>query len=154
MIKLNIGCGNKKLDGFINIDIREDVRPDIVLDVSYLDGIKDGTIDYILASHVLEHFPHWLTETILKEWIKKIKIGGVLELVVPDIKASVKKLFNDKTFDVGIREIYGDQDYPFNYHCTGFSLFKLNTMLNDLRMRFEDCEIKKGSIIYIAEKIL
>ena len=29
-MKLNLGCFNKQLPGFVNVDIREDVKPDVV----------------------------------------------------------------------------------------------------------------------------
>jgi len=32
-MKINIGCGKKKLDGFVNIDIDDSVNPDIVCNV-------------------------------------------------------------------------------------------------------------------------
>ena len=32
-MKLNYGCGNMKLEGFINIDIEPSVKPDITCDI-------------------------------------------------------------------------------------------------------------------------
>ena len=28
-VKLNLGCGHRKLDGWVNIDNREEVKPDL-----------------------------------------------------------------------------------------------------------------------------
>ena len=33
-IKLNLGCGDRKMHGFINVDARDDVNPDVVADVT------------------------------------------------------------------------------------------------------------------------
>ena len=34
LVKLNVGCGQRKMHGFINIDAREDVGPDMVANVA------------------------------------------------------------------------------------------------------------------------
>ena len=36
MIKLNLGCGDRKMHGFINIDAREEVLPDVVYNVAII----------------------------------------------------------------------------------------------------------------------
>ena len=56
LIKLNLGCGNRKMHGFINVDAREDVKPDFVADVTKINEQFNG-VDLIYACHVLEHFP-------------------------------------------------------------------------------------------------
>ena len=34
MVKLNLGCGNRKIHNFINVDARKEVNPDVVCDVA------------------------------------------------------------------------------------------------------------------------
>ena len=34
MIKLNLGCGNRKMYGFVNVDARQEVNPDIIYNVA------------------------------------------------------------------------------------------------------------------------
>ena len=34
MKKLNLGCGDRKMHGFINVDLRQDTNPDYVADVT------------------------------------------------------------------------------------------------------------------------
>lgn len=38
----------------------------------------------LYASHVLEHIPWYKTEEVLREWVRVLKPGGVLEVWVPD----------------------------------------------------------------------
>lgn len=45
---------------------------------------KDGTLDWLHASHVLEDFLDW--RPILKEWDRVLKIGGFMMIAVPDHK--------------------------------------------------------------------
>lgn len=43
---------------------------------------KDGTLDWLHASHVLEDFRDWLP--VLREWDRVLKIGAFLLIAVPD----------------------------------------------------------------------
>lgn len=135
MIKLNVGCGNVHLDGFINIDIRADVNPDICCDISKLTPFANDSVDFILAHDVLEHFPHAKVWEVLTEWVRCLKVGGRLEIRVPSIDRIYRdrnKLINDYGGDSSLRFsqlIFGGQDYPANFHCVFFTeeFFKLMT---------------------------
>ena len=43
---------------------------------------KDGVLDFVYSSHLLEDFLDWTP--ILKEWIRVIKRGGYLIIMLPD----------------------------------------------------------------------
>ena len=61
-VKLNLGCGDKILEGYINIDTaseRKERKPDIIADIRDLKKIKTAIADEILAVHVIEHFYYW-----------------------------------------------------------------------------------------------
>jgi predicted SAM-dependent methyltransferase len=56
MVKLNIGCGTDKQDGFVNIDVSEIVQPDLVLDcTTYPWPYEDGGVSQIRAVDFFEH---------------------------------------------------------------------------------------------------
>ena len=56
MKKLNLGCGDKKLPGFLNLDKYETFKPDIVHDLEKFPyPFSDNEIDEIKLIHVLEH---------------------------------------------------------------------------------------------------
>jgi len=123
MLKLNLGCGTKKLDGFVNIDVREAVNPDICMDISRLDRFADNSVDYILAHDVVEHFSHRVIWDVLAEWSRCLKIGGRLEIQVPSIDRIYmdrNKLIQAFDGDSSLRFsqlIFGGQDYGANFHC-------------------------------------
>lgn len=48
--------------------------------------IGDDTYDLIHAAHVLEHIDHWRVVEALKETLRILKPGGILEVHVPDIR--------------------------------------------------------------------
>ena len=56
MKKLNLGCGSKIKEGFVNLDKYNTFKPDIVHDLEdFPYPFKENSIDEILLSHVLEH---------------------------------------------------------------------------------------------------
>ena len=52
--KLNLGCYDRKIPDFTNVDIREEVNPDLLDNVFTLSKVKNNTVDLIYACHVLE----------------------------------------------------------------------------------------------------
>jgi len=58
MIRLHLGCGNKKLKGYINCDISKEVNPDMIFDLNKTFPSASNTIDEILTEHTMEHVLH------------------------------------------------------------------------------------------------
>jgi len=57
------------------------IAPDVVADAQAL-PFADGSLDFVIASHVLEHMP--LTLAALREWYRVLAPRGVLVLKIPD----------------------------------------------------------------------
>ena len=58
-MKLNLGCGDKILPGYVNVDVAESragKRPDVLCDLHRLTPFEDNSADEILSVHVVEHF--------------------------------------------------------------------------------------------------
>lgn len=120
MLKLHLGCGPDYKDGYTNVDIRKEVRADLHADVRKL-PLEDASADEILARNILEHFPIAETVTILGEWRRILKPGGVLMVIVPDIRYWSQQYLNKiiKSDDF-IYRMYGGQTSPYDIHYTGF----------------------------------
>ena len=57
-MKLNLGCGNKKLEGFVNIDLTEYCAPDMIMDLENTPyPFKSNSITEIRMKSVIEHLP-------------------------------------------------------------------------------------------------
>ncbi len=97
-IKLNLGCGDKILPGYINIDVapsRAGNKPDVICDLRNLGSFADASADEILAVHVIEHFWRWEVEGLLKGWMRVLKPGGQLILECPNLVSACKSLLDD-----------------------------------------------------------
>lgn len=82
-MKINLGSGRSKIDGFVNIDIQERVVPDLVCNV--IDGLPydDNTIDEVRAHDFLEHIPSGKTIQVVNEIWRVLKPGGIFEHLTP-----------------------------------------------------------------------
>jgi predicted SAM-dependent methyltransferase len=128
--KINLGCNDTRIEGFNNIDIRESENVDLICDASDLSMFKDGQLEEIYASNILEHFSHTLTDKILKDWCRTLKKYGTLWISVPDLDhiiSSYNKLNYLAPWFINI--IYGDQTYNEAYHYT---IFNWPTLQNKL----------------------
>ena len=55
-MRLNLGCGSKKMDGWINVDKEAASGPDQIVDLEALPWPwETGTVDAVTMRHVLEH---------------------------------------------------------------------------------------------------
>lgn len=131
MLKLNLGCGDRKLHGFINVDAREEVEPDIVADITSIhDTYKD--VDLIYACHVLEHFPRkpfpFQPKTymeVLKSWYSALKVGGTLRISVPNLEAACEHYMVNGDMEILHSLFYGGQKYDFDFHYHGWDSLSL-----------------------------
>lgn len=110
LVKLHLGCGHAILPGFINIDHQKLTGVNIQCDVRKLSVFKNGSVDLIYASHVLEHFHRHETFSILLEWNRVLKPGGKLRLAVPDWEATVKVYNKTGEYENLMNWIYGSYE--------------------------------------------
>ena len=69
----------------VTMDADPQYEPDILCDAGQLDGMED-CYDVVFASHVLEHFGWYRIKDVLKGWVKLLKPGGALYVVVPSLE--------------------------------------------------------------------
>lgn len=94
--RLNLGCGMSKLKGFVNIDKRKNIGPDVKADVLNL-PYEPNTIDEIYCGHLLEHLTWTEGQDALKHWLALLKSGGKIIIVVPDFDVLAKKYLDNPT---------------------------------------------------------
>lgn len=85
-MKLNLGCGHRKKDGYLNIDRDPLCKPDRVVDLETTPWpFEQDTFTEIVADHVLEHLGE-STSTWLKIWQEIWRVsrdGAVIHITVP-----------------------------------------------------------------------
>ncbi len=83
---------------------------------------SDDSVDFIYASHCLEHFSYRKVTTVLKEWARVLKKGGFLRLSVPDFDSIVGIYEEDgRSLKLVQEMIVGGQNYEYNSHYVVFT---------------------------------
>jgi predicted SAM-dependent methyltransferase len=129
-VKLHLGCYQKKLHGFVNVDIREDVKPDVVDDVFTLKKFNNNSADLIYACHVLEHATFEEANAAMLRWFDVLKNGGILRLSVPDMEAVFEHYIFHKDLHTLKSFIWGSQKHPYDFHKAGWTFDELKSDLH------------------------
>ncbi|MBN8892773.1 MAG: hypothetical protein BGP12_03965 [Rhodospirillales bacterium 70-18] len=85
-MKLNLGCGRSKREGYVNIDRREAVQPDLVWDLEITPyPFEDDSVEEIVAHHVLQRLGQdpAVFLAIIKELHRILMPGGTLDIRAP-----------------------------------------------------------------------
>lgn len=147
-IKINLGCGDKVLDGYINVDIvneRGGHQPDVICDIKDLSVFKDDYADEIMVIHVVEHFWRWEIVDIIKEWIRVLKPNGKLILECPNLLSACQELIKDpinfakpgKDGQKSMWVFYGDPSWkdPLMMHKWGYTPHSLAQIMHECGLR-------------------
>jgi len=97
-MKLNLGCENVVVDGFLGVDIGGPEHADaagVQADVMAL-PFADDSIEEIFASHILEHL-EW-DQDPMEEWHRVLEPGGLITVAIPDVFESLMLVY-EGTFD-------------------------------------------------------
>ncbi len=116
MIKLNIGCGEKILDGYINIDKFQKHKDVLNIDIEKGLPYKDKSIDEILLSHTLEHLNR--KYDFLIECNRVLKKDGKLIIKLPIFSNVVQhtNFYHNSNYLSVLSEKDKTRDYKlFNY---------------------------------------
>ena len=85
-MKLNLGCGQNRLEGYINTDREPVVEPDLVMDLEEFPWpFEDDSVDAVVANHVLEHVgaaPEVFIG-IMQELYRVCRGGATIHIAVP-----------------------------------------------------------------------
>src|SRR5579864_294813 len=85
-IKINLGCGEKYLSGYINCDFVNTVKVDKIVDLNKFHyPFKTSYADEILMDNVLEHLDNIVL--VMEELYRVLKKNGTLKIYVPYFKS-------------------------------------------------------------------
>lgn len=124
--KLNLGCGFDIRPGYLNVDMNDWHKPDLLADITKLDMLPSGEHEEIVAQDVLEHLERHKVQGALDEWARLLAGGGVIHIRVPSLEHMFKLLFRpenrpaEKAAQI-IHLMYGTQAYTGDYHLSGFT---------------------------------
>ena len=161
MLRLNVGTINKK-EGYVNIDVRDEliydpelnkcVPIDVVSDARNL-PYKNGEVDEVYSDQMLEHLGRFEYMEALEEWYRVLKVGGKLDLAVPDLRAICIDFLEHSEKRRGLLQFfYGGQGFNTDYHKTGFTLDILREDLKEIGFRKVSLVSEKALLVRIEAR--
>jgi predicted SAM-dependent methyltransferase len=141
-MKLNIGSGKNRLDGYVSVDPFVD-GPGILNNFAWQLPFDYGSVEEIYCSHSLEHIPHDKLFDTLEEFYRVLRINGNLIIICPDFEKVIKSWLKGDYFyryGLGHDMIFGNQLHDGQHHYTGFTKKRLSDIL--YQFGFDVIEIK------------
>lgn len=141
MLKLHLGCGSVKKQGWVNIDSEPSCQPDMVRDLSQRLPYDNDSVDFIYAEHFFEHLSLEEGLRFLRECRRVLKPLGVIRLSMPDlaqfakdylegvlnkwesagwVPATPAQMMNEEFRNWGHRFIYDFEELNFSFQKSGF----------------------------------
>jgi len=83
--KLQIGCGRRILDGWLNADFYPKTRNVLHLDATHRLPFDDATFDVVFSEHMIEHVDFVRGQRLIQECCRVLVPGGILRISTPDL---------------------------------------------------------------------
>ena len=120
--KLDI-CGGRnpyRPGEFLNVDIVDMPKVDLVFDITKVFPIDDGVIAEVFSAATLEHLRKPHVDHVLREFFRVMKPGGILQVSTPDIEAIAKGILEGEDLGVINQHLFGkyksDQTEDYDLH--------------------------------------
>lgn len=131
-MKVELGCGNNKKEGFYGLDIQRGPQVDLVINIEETKlPFDNDSVDYLYSSHTFEHLTHY--PFVLQEILRVCKHDATLEIWTPYGKSNDGLLFGHYTFmtETHFKHIcyeydrfyLGDNKGYFEWYKTHYNMF-------------------------------
>jgi predicted SAM-dependent methyltransferase len=119
-VRVNVGCGENKLAGYYNLDIKHG-QPCFPLPYAA------GSLDEIRASHVLEHLTFADASKAIEHWFELLKPGGIIRIAVPDVDKCLSQTNGKRLF-----YLMGGQLDEHDIHRSAYDAERLEALLESV----------------------
>jgi len=117
---INVGCGphGGHLPAYfhgwreLRVDVDEEVKPDILADLTDLTAIPAGVADAIWASHCIEHLYVHEVPLAFAEFRRVLREDGFFCMIVPDLQTVAQHVANDRLHET----LYQSTSGPITPH--------------------------------------
>lgn len=152
-MKIHLGCGQRYLEGYLNVDFplsahtaQTESVADLHTDITTL-RYPAASVDEVRLHHVFEHFPRPVACGLLACWHSWLKPGAVLHIEVPDFARTARIMLSPfssfKQRAVAERHLFGSHEASWAAHCEGYTSEMLKKMLS--AFGFTVCKVEKNA---------
>lgn len=96
-IKLELGAGNRKMQGWTSVDLHGNCS--LSLDLTKPIPFPDNSVSMIYSSHLLEHFEYSELIKLLAECLRILKPGGSFSACIPNARIYLNAYHDANSFD-------------------------------------------------------
>lgn len=122
MMKLYLGAGKDRKEGFTHLDIMPFEGIDIVADATKGIPLPDNSVDYVYSQDFLEHINPTEKVTVINEIWRVLKDGGEMEHYIPN---------------AGSRNDFGSPSHLSHWNLQQFEHFDINSYRYNLDHEYE-----------------
>ena len=136
-MKVDVGGGYEKREGYINLDINPHKHCDVCGDALQM-PFKSGSLDEVCCHAFVDHLcgPYFGDKsvlTFLKEVFRVLKEGGVIDVEVGDLEATCLCILEGDLSH--LQNLYGAQRNEWDYHKWGYTKRSLAELLQNAGFR-------------------
>lgn len=155
MKKILLGCGEKKREGWINVDIDERVNPDYVGSATSL-PFENESIDCIDSQHMFEHLFLKEVNQALSEWNRVLKLGGELFIELPNLDRCCELITKNSPetaeYNMGIIGIFGYEPIILEKNRTNvFMMHKHGWSPRSIKIKLEEYGFREMQVVPILQ---
>jgi predicted SAM-dependent methyltransferase len=141
--KLHLGCGERYLDGYVNIDfppsehsVQQTSPADLHADITRL-TYDEGSIAEVRLHHVFEHFDRPTALRLLIDWQQWLEPGGQVVIETPDVERCIKAWARPWSRKRGVllRHMFGSHEADWAVHWDGWYESRFRATLTALGYR-------------------
>lgn len=141
-MRLHLGCGQKYLDGYWNVDFPSDEHTvqnfsvaDALCNIKELSYPK-ASIDEVRSHHFFEHFPRQDSLALLCRWTDWLRPEGLLRIETPDFQSSIYRFVSPfVSFDEReqiLRHLFGSHEAHWAVHYDAWYEARYRKVLTSL----------------------
>jgi hypothetical protein len=146
-VRLHLGCGERYLDGYVNIDfppsehsVQQSSPADVFADITAL-SYEPGSVAEVRLHHVFEHFDRPTALRLLIDWRLWLGDDGLLVIETPDVERCMRDfVLRPGRRGVALRHVFGSHEAGWAVHWDGWYEARYRETLAALgydRLRFE-----------------
>jgi len=122
----------------VRVDSNPDAHPDFLCDVRVLPSEWKDTFDEVRSKHCLEHIRWEERDDTIEEWVRILKPGGMIRIVVPDLLWAGEQIVAGRVLDPEIMgSIFGDQGSKYWHAGQDIGIHLCGYTPEDLKARLE-----------------
>jgi len=142
--RLIIGCGERKWEGGVHVDLRETPVVDIIHDLDSLPWpLRDEEFEEVIAEDIIEHLKEIVP--VVEECWRVLKPGGTLWVQTPHYTSP--NSYHDPTHRWHLSE------HSFDYFDPSTTFGKKYPHYSPRKFRLRQREVREGNVEVLLEKI-